>query len=104
MSRKPATTVTTGTNDPLPPVASLLGSHGRLRVCTETGSPVVAREHRPEAYQDVERVDWAEYRAWLATLPAGLVLELCLDDFTVHLASGVVEPADPDSRAITAGV
>lgn len=99
---KPISEITTGDAAPLPPVASLLGMHGRLRVSTATGKPVLSPESLPEPYQDIVRVDWAEYRQWLGTQPPGLTLELVMEDFGIHSNSCIgFEPACTDSREMT---
>lgn len=99
---KPINEITTGDAAPLPPVASLLGMHGRLRVSTATGEPVLSPESLPEPYQDIVRVDWAEYRQWLGAQPPGLTLELVMEDFGIHSNSCIgFEPACTDSREMS---
>lgn len=94
------TMVVTVTDD-RPAWTRLTGMHGPLWVNGFTGAPRSPRETLPGWYPHIERVDWAEYMAWKAILPAGVALEPCLDDFGVQYVDGSYEPADPDSRQST---
>ncbi len=86
-------------SDPARPQWTCLqGMDGSLVVDSFTGEPRAPRHRLPAWYPQIDRVDWAEYLAWRATLPPGLVIEEWLQDFGVRYVDGSFDPPDLESR------